>query len=200
MECESCGGYLPASAAACPTCGMTVNDETFEGVLMDHEEQSRALQKLVEERERNIGALSGATSSRAGQSIPTADLRDAPANLSHIWDQLGMTIRPSSPTWTVSTRVADETAEEMRLAMLDFGIDPESSLQDLLDFIEASELGADVWTSPKRKGHRKYRCVLYMLEYGRLRRFVMTEAATAWAAVAAAVIMAFEQGHLEWPE
>ncbi|MFM8594679.1 MAG: hypothetical protein ACKOCK_09855 [Chloroflexota bacterium] len=176
---------------------MTISDEAFSTRLEINRKAREAFQKQVEERERNMRGLAEATASESSEAIPSSPSDYGTAGLTGLWDQIGIRIpKPLKVTETISTK----SVEEMCGEMIEVGLDPDSSLQDLLDVAERFGIGVDLWTSPKRRGNRKYRCVLYVQPGWHLERFVMAEAATAWAAVAAALIIGFEQGNLQWIE
>ena len=197
MRCDSCDNILPPGVDQCPSCGMTISDEGLSTRLKTNKKAREAFQKQIEERERNLRGLAEATASESSEVIPSSPSDYGADGLTKLWDQLGIRIRtPLKVTESISTKSVKEMCGEMA----EVGLDPDASLQDLFDVAEEFGIGVDLWTSPKRKGNRKYRCVLYAQPGWRLERFVMTEAATAWAAVAAALIIGFEQGHLEWTD
>jgi hypothetical protein len=118
------------------------------------------------------------------------DLPDSGLHLDALIDHLNIAKR--------SDRTRGKAVDNLRSRMEEFEIDPDLTVDGLLELLEDFGLGVDLWTSPKRNPAQKYRCVLYLLHYGSLQRFILTEAPTAWAALAAAIVSGFERGRLEW--
>ncbi len=71
--------------------------------------------------------------------------------------------------------------------------DPDASLQELIEEAEGMGFGIDLYGAPWRSANTRYRCTLYYRQGRRTKGLITTAAETPWAAVAAAVVWAWDE-------
>jgi hypothetical protein len=169
--------------ATCPSCDRVVRRDLFDRRMREQREQLRA---RMDERERRYDDLAASRIVADEDEIPDP-WASAPSDL------LIDTLRSRA-----GRRGAYDTADDLRERLEHWDLSPEATLDELFAFAEELGMGVNLWTSAKRATATRYQCKLYHLVGWSNRHAITSEAPTAWAAVAAAIVGGFEQGHIGW--
>jgi hypothetical protein len=198
VKCEACGKSLRRQATRCSGCGAEVglsapiSSASFEQALAELQAATAEARRLLQGSRGQWLWHDDHESSEDDDAGTTDEAEFDPSKVEEIerdfW--LNRNGARSGPG-----RLASTANLPARLAAVD--LDPDIAIEDLLDVLESARMGVELWTSAKRGGASRYRCRLYR-NGPNLRRVVWVEAATAWEAVAAAVVTAFEEGEIIW--